>query len=271
METLQPPGRLVVIHSPKGGSGKSALATNLAGTLASRTGRPIVLVDLALADGDLEVLLDVEAAGSWADLARWGHFGFEELEQVLATAATGVRLLAAPGRSGDATFQVVPALVRHTLGLLRQRFSFVVVDTPPVLDAPTLAAVALADRLLVPLPLTVSALRRVQRSLQHWHDLAIDTSRLLFVPWNQRGEISPESARKLLGPYASHAIAYDPRGVELAINVGQCLAALAPASPYARSLRSLAAEVAGTGGSGFRRNGFWDWLGGKRGEPDVVS
>ena len=45
-----PGAKLIVVHSPKGGAGKSVLAANLAGALAQDTGEPTVLVDLALCD-----------------------------------------------------------------------------------------------------------------------------------------------------------------------------------------------------------------------------
>ena len=64
-------GRVVMVFSTKGGSGKSVIASNLAVLLAQRSEKPVVLVDADLQFGDVAVMLKltpqhtiVDAVGS---------------------------------------------------------------------------------------------------------------------------------------------------------------------------------------------------------------
>ena len=264
-------GKIVVVHSPKGGSGKSSLATNLAFVLESESGQEVVLVDLALAGGDLDLLLNVKPTASWADLARCGAFGPEEIEAVLISCGHGVRLLAAPPNPEDAEL-VDTSVVERALGFLRDRFAYVVVDTPPALNETTLRAMELADRVLLPLPLTLPALRRAQRGLKLWRQLGVDTSSVLCIAWDQKGDLGVEAAQKLLKQGVSHLLPYDPKAVEQALNSGEVLAIAAPLGTYARAVRAISSAIKGPDEKAdARKASVWDWLNGKRRQANVPA
>lgn len=268
----QPAARLIAVHSPKGGSGKSVLAANLAGVLAAETGDRTVLVDLALGAGDLDLLLNVKPKANWADLARCGQFGTEELATVLLDCGQGVHLLPAPAYAEDEELIDV-GVVDRTLGLLRSGSGYVVVDTASFLDERTLRALELADRILVPLPLTLPALRRGQRAIRLWGQLGIDTLSVQFVSWDQRGDFTPEAASKLLHRKVSFLLPYDPRLVEQSLNTGELPALLAPAGAYGRAVRAIARSVSGAvqDASRDRRPGVLDWLIARRRKASNVS
>jgi pilus assembly protein CpaE len=53
-------GRIVTVFSPKGGTGKTVIATNLAAALAKAEGRRTLLLDLDLQFGDAAIMLGIE-------------------------------------------------------------------------------------------------------------------------------------------------------------------------------------------------------------------
>ena len=53
-------GRIVTVFSPKGGTGKTVLSTNLAAAFAKNEGKRTLLVDLDLQFGDTSIMLGVE-------------------------------------------------------------------------------------------------------------------------------------------------------------------------------------------------------------------
>jgi capsular exopolysaccharide synthesis family protein len=130
--------RVVQVTSPDEGAGNSTLAANLA-VSAARAGRRVVLVDANLRRPRLHELFGlsrepglVTALGGAADTA-----------QVLQpTAVDGLWVLpAGPGVPGAADLLATPRFEGLLAGL-RDRFDFVIVDTPALLTATDAAAVA---------------------------------------------------------------------------------------------------------------------------------
>ncbi len=224
--------RVTVVHSPKGGSGKSFLAANLACLLQGV--RPVALVDLAVHSGDLDLMLDLRPQATWADLVTRREFGPEEIEAALCTHPSGLKLLAAP-RQLEQGELVTARAVERVLGHLGDRYE-VVVDTDSALSEATLRALELADRIVLPVPMTLSALRQVQRALGLWPHLGISLDKVELVAWDQKGEVTPQEAERILGRSMNRRLPYQPQEVEAAINAGEPLALSKPRSAYVRQL-----------------------------------
>ncbi len=78
-------GKVVTVFSPKGGSGKTVLATNLAAATA-RSGVETLLVDLDLQFGDSALTLSVSPRATIADLAASaGDIDVEKLKAFVST------------------------------------------------------------------------------------------------------------------------------------------------------------------------------------------
>jgi len=61
-------GRIVTVFSPKGGTGKTSIATNLAAALAKHHGKRALLLDLDLQFGDAAIMLGLEPEKTIYDL-----------------------------------------------------------------------------------------------------------------------------------------------------------------------------------------------------------
>src|SRR6185312_3029871 len=93
---------LVAVLGPKGGTGKTTIATNLAADLAIR-GRETLLVDLDLQFGDVGVVLGVEPEHTIYDLATaGGTMDAERLRGFTGRSRDGVNVLLAPVRPDQA-------------------------------------------------------------------------------------------------------------------------------------------------------------------------
>src|SRR5205823_11195836 len=120
---------MVCVLGPKGGTGKTLVATNLAVTLAMR-GERVVLVDLDLQFGDVGLALGLTPEKTVYDLAKsGGSLDVEKLESYLTPHPSGARVLLAPTRPDQASFVTVD-LLRDIYPLLRSHYDFVLVDTP---------------------------------------------------------------------------------------------------------------------------------------------
>ena len=109
---------LVCVLGPKGGTGKTLTATNLAVALAQRGSR-VALVDLDLQFGDVALCLGLPPERTIYDLAQSpGALDSDKLDAFLATHSAGVRTLIAPRRPDQAS-AVGAELLREVYSILR--------------------------------------------------------------------------------------------------------------------------------------------------------
>lgn len=148
--TGAPTGRILTVFSPKGGTGCSTLAINLAVALAQqKQGNKVALVDASLQFGDVAVLLNLQVSRSIVDLVpHVDELDGEMLEAVLVPHSSGVRALLAPPRP-ELADQVTPSLLEKVLTGLRSLMSYIVVDTNSVISDITLTTLDLADRIVL--------------------------------------------------------------------------------------------------------------------------
>lgn len=151
---------VVVVVSPKGGAGKTTVATNLAVRLAGRDPGGVVLVDLDVAFGDVGTALLLDGRRSVLDVV-----GGAPVDDVLVTHPSGLRVLLAPEDEIPDAPTVGPH-VPELLEALEARFRTVVVDTGAGLDAVTLAAIGRATDLVLVAAMDVATLLELRKVLR---------------------------------------------------------------------------------------------------------
>jgi len=174
-------GKVVTVFSPKGGSGKTVLATNLAAATA-RSGVETLLIDLDLQFGDSALTLAVSPRATIADLAASaGDIDLEKLKAFVSTdSRTGLSLLPAPKRPEEADLVGAPQLAA-ILEAARSGFGAVVIDTGPLFDAPMLAALDHTEQLLLVCNPEVTSLKNVRIGLETIDRLGFPRERVSLV------------------------------------------------------------------------------------------
>jgi capsular exopolysaccharide synthesis family protein len=129
--------RVVMVASALGGEGKTSLACHLASSLA-RAGRQTLLVDGDLRCPTAHLLFDSDQEPGLCDVLRgeaeWGHV-------VRPTAVNRLSLIPAGLSDIDAIQALADEGFWRSFAALRERYDFIVVDSPPVLPV--------ADALLI--------------------------------------------------------------------------------------------------------------------------
>lgn len=137
-------GQLICVLGPKGGTGKTLTASNLAVSLALNGAR-VALVDLDLQFGDLGLVMGLTPERSIFDLAiSGGSLDGDKLQAFLTRHASGVHVLLAPTRPDQAA-SVTTDFLAELYSVLRSRFDFVVVDTPPGFTGEVIATIDAAS------------------------------------------------------------------------------------------------------------------------------
>lgn len=253
------PGHVVTVYSPKGGAGCSTLAVNLAIVLRRRTGRETILMDAALHRGELDLFLNLPPRQGLSEVLQG-----VPLESALAVHPTGVQLLAGSECTTEPDHEALSALIRR---LGARHGAWIVVDTSPALPTASEAALAQADRIVVPIFLDVAHLRRLKRDLARTEALRGAEEKLVFVAWNERTDVSPEAAARILGAPIQAELPFEPLAARRAINRGFPMVESEPGGQFARALARLSDGLAEpdiralvpTGGQG-PLSRILDWL-----------
>lgn len=238
-------GKVIVVHAPRGGCGKSTLSASLAVALRDACGAEVALVDLEPQFGSIDLFFNLKPGPSLSDIARLeGKADPEALEQALLShAKSGVRILPAASAPEDAEL-VTAQTVEWTLKSLRARSAWTVIDTGAQLTEPILRALELADTILVPLTMDMAALRALQQSLRLWSELGIDLGKVQVAAYQQPSEISSEAVQRVIQRHLDHRLGWEPEQALSAVNAGEPLILAHPNGAFARSVKEIARAYA---------------------------
>ncbi len=245
------PGQILAFFSPKGGSGSTTVATNLAIHLHRLTGKRTLLVDLDLELGEIALQLGVEPRFNFVDMIRNFHrMDAELLASFIERHDSGVHLLSAPYHPDKAEV-VTGDQIGRILRFLKEHYDYVIVDTSKSFTPPTLATFEQADRIFLVTNVDLPSLRNIKRCLPLIERIVgtrDDAVRLVVNRHQPNNVITLEDIERTLGMKVYWTIANDYDAVIRSINTGIPII-LNGTSKYAQDLKALGAEIAGFGGS----------------------
>ena len=231
---------MVCVLGPKGGTGKTLVATNLAVTLATR-GERVVLVDLDLQFGDVGLALGLSPEKTLYDLAKsGGSLDIEKLETYLTPHVSGVRSLLAPTRPDQASLVSVD-LLRDVFAFLRANYDCVVVDTPPGFTPEVIAAIDISTQLCVVGMLDSLSLKNTKLGLETLELMGYDKNRIsvLLNRADSRMGITTDDVTTILGKEPDVLVPSD-REIARSMTDGVPIALSAERSEAAQAFRQLA-------------------------------
>ena len=238
-------GKVIMVYSPKGGTGVTTLAVNLAITL-NNDETHVVLVDGNLMFGDVAVFLNEQGKNTILDLApRADELEPEIVESVLIKHATsGLRILAAPSRpeqSDHVNSDQFGKLLKH----LRQTYAYVVVDASHVLNDITLAALDVSDLVVLLVTQDIPAIKNARLFLDLLGTIGVSRDHICFVMnrYDKRISITPEKVGENLKQEIAGVIPLDERIVIPSVNRGVPFMIDNMTQPCARAVFSLAESI----------------------------
>lgn len=243
-QPARPSGKIVTVFSPKGGSGKTTISTNLAAAL-SEIAPPVCLIDLDLEFGDVAIALRLTPARTLADAVKMEVDGDEDdaLAALTTQYSAGLKCILAPIEPGDA--EKIPAeLVTDLLALLRSRYALVVVDTPSQLSPHVLAALDQSDHHVLITNPEVPALKNLRLTLDMLDLLHYDPHRRSVV-FNRADDAAGISAAEVeQAVHAPIAVRVPAsRDVPASINRGTPIVLGKKDHPVSVAITNFAADV----------------------------
>ena len=185
-------GKVIAVHSYKGGTGKTILSINLAAALVKH-GKKVCLMDLDFRAPSLSTLLKVEKADYWLNDYLNGICGIDKVlidltERIrdggklfvgLANPTTeAIRDISAKDRKWEMRALGRLLSLRNTL-LNDKGFDYLVFDTSPGLQYSSINAIVSADVVIVASTLDKSDVEGTKRMLKELYDLFEKKTRIV--------------------------------------------------------------------------------------------
>jgi pilus assembly protein CpaE len=238
-------GRVMTVFSPKGGTGKTTVATNLAAAFVKRENKRTLLIDLDLQFGDAAIALGLEPEKTIYDLVvAPGEMDSEKLAGYVTKHASGLDLLAAPLRPEDAEL-VTEGKVTNLLEVARTTYEAIVVDTSPFFHGPMLATLDRTDELFVLCGLDVPTLKNVRLAMQTLELLSFPASRVTYVMNRVTSNVGLKTreVEEALKVKLSFELPSD-QTVPQTVNRGNPAVLAEPRCDFSKAIHGLAKQVA---------------------------
>jgi pilus assembly protein CpaE len=253
------PGRCIGFMPAKSGDGSTCALANLAAEMAKNKSLRLLLIDLSLPFGDLEMFLTKEAGvhdlGGFSD--EIDRLDGPLLEQMTHHLTPNLHMIHGP-QSLDHLLHVTPAYVERLIGITRNHYDYVLIDLG--LDAISLSALAALDQLVLVCTMSLPSVRRASQIIHLWANMGYLASKLALVVNNVSGHdpVPVSDFEKTVGMRVSRVLPQEIEGVQASLLEGQACITLKPRSDYAKAIAAWAADLTGQSTPG---KSIWQRLG----------
>jgi pilus assembly protein CpaE len=202
---------LFLAYSPRGGTGVSAVAINLAAAL-DQIQHGVALIDAALQFGDLPVHLNMRPTKSLADLTTSGRPDAETLPDLLLAHSSGINVLFSPPKPETAEL-ITGSIVVQAARRLRDRSSAVVIDTASYLTDHNLALIDIVSLVVLVIIPELASVKNARIFCDMAPHLGLPRERLVLVinRANMPGGIPVAQVEKVMGLPRVFSIPDDPK------------------------------------------------------------
>lgn len=214
-------GFVISVFSPKGGSGCTTIAINLAVALAQNEYRTL-LIDGSLQFGDVSVMINMKAVTSIVDLSsRESDLDADLVSSVVQIHKSGLHVLMAPRRP-EMSDMVTGAGLKDLMATLRPLYDFIIIDTTSSLNDIALTLLDESDRIVLITQQNLPSLKNASRFFDLAQSLEYQSQKVWLVvnqATNKQG-ISVKDIGEALKRPIFMAIPEDSLTVSTAIDQG---------------------------------------------------
>lgn len=238
--------KIISTFSNKGGIGKTAIAVNLALELANLTKEKVALIDLNLQLGDVTTFLDLSPGFDISYVLN--NINRADEAFLLSTLEkykdTSLYVLADPPYLEQAK-DITPEQISKLFNVLKETFSYIIVDTGSNFDNKTITVLDNSDLILLVTIVNLPAIRNCQRCLELFDRLGYpkEKTKIVLNRYMENEEIKTGDVENVLDRKVYWKIPNNYFTIMSAINKGIPVGVVNPDSNIARNYRDLAAML----------------------------
>ncbi|MBI3038236.1 cyclic nucleotide-binding domain-containing protein [bacterium] len=239
-------GKIIVIFSPKSGTGKSTFAVNLGAGLAKVAKDKVLLVDLDLQFGDLGFMLGATPKNTIADLVEHPSDKIEVLREYLVELKNGFSLLSSPGKP-EQSEMIHSTNLKAILQELCKHFEYIILDTHSLFQDITINAMDLADLVFLLTTPNMNHLKSMLLCLKVMENLKYSPEKIKLV-LNREGSLNSRPKEDIetgLKRKMDFTLKEDYIHVCELIDNRKTVFDLGEETPYARSLKLIIENLTG--------------------------
>jgi Flp pilus assembly CpaE family ATPase len=243
MDDWQRRATVIAVFNPKGGVGKTTVATNLASALQVAQHQQVLLLDADTVTGHVTTSLGLEQVRTVADSWRDGLEGgpVETLTEIAAPHPSGLMVVSLTSSPLN-TDILDPIRVADAIEVARRGYDFIVVDLHPSYSMLNQQIFERADRILVPVTPDVPALRAAVQL----RDVALETGiadRLALVVNRANSGVSVADMERTVGMPALALIRSGGLLLVRAANTGRTVIEMYPKERISEDFHALAERL----------------------------
>jgi pilus assembly protein CpaE len=237
---------VIAVFNPKGGVGKTTVATNLASALQMRKGQNVLLVDADTVTGHVTTSLGMNevrtVVDSWRDEPDGGPV--ESLSDLAAAHPSGMRVVSLTSSPLHAE-NLDPARITDMINAARRGFDYIVIDLHPSYSELNQAIFEAADRILVPVTPDVPAIRAAVQLADIAAELGI-RERLALVINRANSGVSVADMERTVGMPSLALLRSGGLLFVRAANEGRTVIEMFPREKISEDFDALADRIIGT-------------------------
>ena len=217
-------GRVIALHSLRGGTGCSSVAVNLGVGLVQLWRKPAILLDMTMTAGQVALMLNMTLRRTWADIARFEphELDFNMLYSVINSHDSGLAFVAAPTFPSEAS-PISAGLLASALNLLTNKYEYILADLPHDFSDSALQVLDAAELILMIATPDMASIRAVTAALDTYNKLGYpkEKIKLLLNAVFPHSGLPREKIEAALGVTALAVMPYYQDVFVEAINRGQ--------------------------------------------------
>jgi pilus assembly protein CpaE len=216
------PKNTIIVFSPKGGTGCTTIAINLAIALHQLTKKRVLLMDGKPIFGDIALSLNIRTSNSISDLiSHAGMLDEQLINQVVVEHASGISVL--PGPINPAEAQGIHAEdLFKVLTQIQAYYPVVVIDGGNYMHENTVTLMDASNKIVVVMNANLAAIRNVRQFMDVCQMLSYPPEKIMLVlnDYGKRTDIRREEIEKILKQKITCLIPSDSKLFVSALNEG---------------------------------------------------
>lgn len=238
--------KIISIFSNKGGMGKTSLASNLALELANISKEKVALIDMNFQMGDITTFLDLKPSFNISYMLE----NIDKINETFLLSTlekyknTSLYILADPPYFKQAD-NIQPKQISKLFSILKDTFSYIVVDAESSFDGKNIAALDQSDIIMLVTAANLPSLRNTQRCLELFEKLGYDKEKTQIVinRYMENDEIKETDIERVLSRKIYWKVPNNYFALMSAINKGVPVSSLNANSNLAQNYRDLAQYI----------------------------